>query len=93
MPRSTSYSALRANLKQALDQVCSDREPLRVERKSGESVVLVPADDFAALEETAYLLRSPENARRLLNALHGDRSGDQSFGDVDALRAELGVGR
>jgi antitoxin YefM len=73
MPRPTTYSALRANLKHELDVVCSDHEPLRVERKSGEAVVVISESDFSALEETAYLLRSPANARRILRALHGDR--------------------
>ena len=93
MPRSLSYSALRARLKEALDAVCSDHEPLRVERKIGESVVLISESDFMAMEETAYLLRSPENARRLLNALHGDRATDRVFAGVDELRAQLDLGR
>jgi antitoxin YefM len=93
MTRSTSYSALRANLKKALDDVCADHEPLRVERKNGDPVVVIAEADFAALEETAYLLRSPENARRLLNALHGNRKRDRTFASVDELRAQLGIGR
>jgi antitoxin YefM len=90
---STTYSALRANLKKALDSVCSDHEPLRVERKNGDPVVVISEADFASLAETAYLLRSPENARRLLRALHGSRRGDRTFGDTDELRAKLGLGR
>jgi antitoxin YefM len=93
MARSTTYSALRANLKEALDEVCEDHEPLRVERKNGDAVVVVSEADFNSLEETAYLLRSPENARRLLNALHGDRRKDSRFKDVDELRAKLGLRR
>ncbi len=93
MARSTTYSALRSNLKQELDAVCADHEPLRVERKNGEAVIVVSEADYAALEETAYLLRSPENARRLVNALHGDRAGDSAFGGVDELRATLGSRR
>lgn len=93
MARSTSYSALRSNLKKALDRVCEDHEPLKVERKNGESVVVVSEADFSALEETAYLLRSPENARRLLNAIHGPRGRDRKFKSVNELRAQLGVGR
>ena len=93
MARSTTYSALRANLKEALDEVCKDHEPLRVERKNGDAVVVVSEADFNSLEETAYLLRSPENARRLLNALHGDRRKDNRFKDVDELRAKLGLRR
>ena len=93
MSRSTTYSALRSNLKRALDEVCADHEPLRVERKNGESVVVVSQADFNSLEETAYLLRSPENARRLLNALYGSRRKDKTFASVDELRAYLGIGR
>lgn len=93
MARSTTYSALRSNLKQALDAVCEDHEPLRVERKNGDPVIVVSEADFTALEETAYLLRSPENARRLLKALHGSRKRDRSFAGVDELRAHLGLGR
>lgn len=93
MTRSTTYSALRANLKQALDDVCADHEPLRVERKSGEPVVIVSEADYGSLEETAYLLRSPANARRLLNALHGKRGKDRAFAGVDELRAKLGLRR
>ena len=92
MARSTTYSALRANLKEALDEVCEDHEPLRVERKNGDAVVVISESDFNSLEETAYLLRSPENARRLLSALHGDRK-DHNFKDVDELRAKLGLRR
>jgi antitoxin YefM len=80
-------------LKQALDTVCADHEPLRVERKNGEAVVVISETDFASLEETAYLLRSPENARRLIGALHGDRRTDKRFASVDELRAKLGLGR
>lgn len=93
MARSTTYSALRSNLKQELDAVCADHEPLRVERKNGEAVVVLSETDFAALEETAYLLRSPENARRLLRALHGERESDTRFGSIDELRAKLDPGR
>jgi antitoxin YefM len=93
MARSTTYSALRSNLKKALDDVCDDHEPLRVERKNGDPVVVVSEADYNSLEETAYLLRSPENARRLLKALHGGRAGDKSFASVDELRAKLGLRR
>lgn len=93
MARSTTYSALRSNLKKALDAVCADHVPLRVERKNGEPVVVVSEADFAALEESAYLLRSPENARRLLKAVHGSRHRDRRFASVNELRAQLGLSR
>ncbi len=93
MARSTTYSALRANLKKACDDVCADHEPLRIERKNGDAVVLISESDFTALDELAYLLRSPENARRLLSALHADRNTDKAFTTADELRSELGLGR
>ena len=92
MAKSTTYSALRANLKEALDSVCETHEPLRVERKNGDAVVVISEADFSSLEETAYLFRSPENARRLLRALTG-RRGDKAFSSVDELRTHLGLGR
>ena len=93
MARVTTYTALRANLKEALDRVCTDHEALKVERKNGDAVVVVSADDYESLEETAYLLRSPENARRLLAALHGDHATDREFASADELRKTLGLGR
>ena len=64
-----SYSAARANLASTMDRVCSDHEPLIITRNGEASVVMLSLEDFRALEETAYLLRSPANARRLLSAI------------------------
>lgn len=61
-----TYSAARANLAKTMDRVCDDHEPLIITRNGAPSVVMVSLDDFKALEETAYLLRSPANAKRLL---------------------------
>lgn len=63
-----TYSAARANLASTMDRVCSDHEPLIITRNGEQSVVMLSLEDFQALEETAYLLRSPANARRLLAA-------------------------
>jgi len=63
-----SYSAARANLASAMDRVCGDHEPLIITRSGQPSVVMLSLEDFKALEETAYLLRSPKNAKRLLAA-------------------------
>ena len=52
-----------------MDRVCEDRAPLIVTRKASSSVVMISLDDYEALEETAYLLRSPNNARRLLASI------------------------
>jgi antitoxin YefM len=64
-----SYSALRADLAGTMDRVCDDREPIVVTRKNGRSVVMLSLEDYAELEETAYLLRSPANAKRLSEAI------------------------
>lgn len=64
-----SYTAARANLASTMDRVCNNHEPLIITRNGQNSVVMVSLEDFQALEETAYLLRSPENARRLLGAV------------------------
>ncbi len=63
-----SYTAARANLASTMDRVCNDHEPLIITRSGEHSVVMLSLEDFQALEETAYLMRSPENARRLLSA-------------------------
>lgn len=64
-----TYSTARANLASTMDRVCNDHEPLIITRNGEQSVVMLSLEDFQALEETAYLLRSPANARRLLSAL------------------------
>ncbi|MDE2577361.1 MAG: type II toxin-antitoxin system prevent-host-death family antitoxin [Hyphomicrobiales bacterium] len=64
--RSTSYSDLRKNLAAALDSVTSDHEPMIITRDRGKpAAVLISLEDFASYEETAYLLRSPKNVKRL----------------------------
>jgi antitoxin YefM len=61
-----SYSSARANLASTMDRVCNDHEPLIITRNGDQSVVMLSLEDFKSLEETAYLLRSPANAKRLL---------------------------
>ena len=63
-----TYSAARANLASTMDRVCNDHEALIITRNGAQSVVMLSLEDFQALEETAYLLRSPANAKRLLAA-------------------------
>ena len=71
-----SYSAARANLASTMDRVCNDHEPLIITRSSQQSVVMLSLEDFKALEETAYLIRSPANARRLLSAMKHLEAGE-----------------
>lgn len=64
-----TYSTARANLASSMDRVCNDHEPLIITRNGEQSVVMLSLEDFKSLEETAYLLRSPANAKRLLFAV------------------------
>lgn len=64
-----TYSAARANLASTMNRVCNDHEALIVTRNGEQSVVMISLEDYNALQETAYLLRSPTNAKRLLSAI------------------------
>jgi antitoxin YefM len=64
-----SYSAARANLADTMDRVCDDHEPIIITRNGQQAVVMLSLDDFKSMEETSYLLRSPKNARRLLESI------------------------
>ena len=67
---SLSFSETRANLKAVMDKVVVDRAPITVTRARGqENVVMVSASEWASIEETLYLLRSPANARELLASI------------------------
>lgn len=70
-----SYSSARANLASTMDRVCDDHEPLIITRNGQQSVVMLSLEDFTALEEAAYLLRSPANTKRLLAAMEQLNSG------------------
>ena len=63
-----TYSAARANLASTMNRVCNDHEALIITRNGEQAVVMLSLEDYNALEETAYLLRSPANAKRLLSA-------------------------
>ncbi len=70
-----TYSQARKNLAKTMDKVCDDRSPIIVTRKNRRSVVMMSLEDYEALEETAYLLRSPRNAKRLREAVDQLRQG------------------
>ena len=67
--KTMSYTESRARYAEVLDSVVNDREELVITRAGHESVVIVSLEDFESLRETAYLMRSPANARRLLDAM------------------------
>jgi len=70
-----TYSAARAKLADTMNRVCDDHEPIIITRNGQQAVVMMSLDDFNALEETSYLLRSPKNAQRLLESIAALGSG------------------
>ncbi len=64
-----SYSYARENLKEVIDQAVDDHLPIAITRQRGEGAVIVSASDWASIQETMYLLRSPANARDLLASI------------------------
>ncbi|MDQ3402261.1 MAG: type II toxin-antitoxin system prevent-host-death family antitoxin [Actinomycetota bacterium] len=80
--KTMSYSESRANYAETLDSVVNDREEVVITRAGREPVVIVSLDDYQSLKETAYLLRSPENARRLITAIERLESGGGTRHDL-----------
>ena len=70
-----SYTSARANLANTMDRVCNDHEALIITRNGQQSVVMLSLEDFITLEETAYLLRSPANTKRLMGAIEQLKTG------------------
>ena len=70
-----TYTAARERLASTMDRVCRDHEPVVITRRRDQAVVLLSLDDYESLGETAYLLRSPANARRLLASIRQLESG------------------
>ena len=64
-----SYTVVRANLAKTMEKVCSDHDPIIITRKRESPVVMMSLEDYQAMEETMYLLRSPKNARNLLESI------------------------
>lgn len=64
-----SYSMLRANLASTMCRVHDNHEPVIITRNKAQSVVMLSLDDYQSLQETAYLLRTPANAERLLSSI------------------------
>lgn len=86
-----SYTEARDRLASVWDQAVSSREPVVIDRRGHESVVLVPAGEWHGMLETAHLLRSPANARRLLSALNRLEQGEGQELSLDALAAKTGA--
>lgn len=93
----TTYSKARQNLSKLLDDVTKNEETVVIKRRRGESVVMMSEKNAASLFETAYLLRSPRNAMRLLSSLERAlaREGGirMTTADIEKLRNEAADGR
>jgi len=64
-----TYTAARQNLAKTMEKVCEDHAPVIVTRKTFNAVVIMSLEDYEALQETAYLLRSPKNTMRLIESI------------------------
>ena len=73
--KAITYTAARESLADTMQRVCEDHDPVVITRRRDQAVVMIALDDYEALEETAYLLRSPRNARRLRSAVQQLRDG------------------
>ena len=86
----TTYTQARASLASLLDQVTKDREVVIIQRRGREDVAMITADELAGILETAHLIRSPKNAKRLLTAIDRVRKRAGSPQTIDELRSEVG---
>jgi len=76
--KAISYTNARSNLAKTMEEVCEDHSPVIITRRNENAVVMISLEDYQALEETTYLLRSPKNARRLLESVGQLESGGGS---------------
>ncbi|GKW26330.1 antitoxin YefM [Pectobacterium carotovorum subsp. carotovorum] len=80
--RTISYSEARQNLSATMMKTVEDRAPILITRQNGEACVLMSLEEYNSLEETAYLLRSPANAKRLMNSIESLKAGNGEKRDI-----------
>lgn len=85
----TTYTHARAHLAALLDEVTHNREVVIIQRRGREDVAMIVADELNGILETAHLLRSPSNTKRLLSALDRVRKGEGTAQSIDELRNEV----
>ena len=93
MTTETTYTQARAILASLCDRVAATREPVIIRRRNAEDVALISAEELASLMETAHLLRSPRNARRLLAAIARAQSRELPPSSVEDVRKALKLAR
>ena len=89
MATETTYTQARAILASLCDRVAATREPVIIRRRNAEDVALISAQELASLMETAHLLRSPKNTRRLLTAIARAQTQELSPSSVEEVRRTL----
>lgn len=87
----TTYTDARARFAGLCDAATINRETIIIQRRGAEDVALIAADELESLQETAHLLRSPENARRLLTALERALNRAGKTDSLENLRNEMGL--
>ena len=88
----TTYSKARANFASLCNQVSEDREIVLIRRRNAEDVALISSSELSSILETAHLLRSPKNARRLLTALNRALNRSEFPQRIEDLKKEIGLG-
>ncbi|MDO6407073.1 MAG: YoeB-YefM toxin-antitoxin system antitoxin YefM [Pantoea sp.] len=81
--RTITYSEARQHLSETMMKTVEDRAPILITRQNGDDCVLMSLEEYNSLEETAYLLRSPANAKRLMNSIESLRNGNTIEKDID----------
>jgi antitoxin YefM len=89
MANRTTYTQARANLARLCDTVAETREAFVIERRNRENVALISESELNSLLETAHLLRSPRNARRLATALERALTGESVPSSLEDLRRSM----
>ena len=87
----TTYTQARAKLASLLDEVTKNREVVIIQRRGSDDVALIAVDELAGILETAHLLRSPKNAKRLLATLDRVKEASGTPQTIDELRSEVGI--
>ncbi len=87
----TTYTQARASLAKLMNEVTHNREVVIIQRRGEEEVAMIAASELESLMETAYLLRSPANAERLLSALGSALKNQGEPLTLDALRREVAL--
>ena len=91
LSKETTYSQARNNLATILDEVYDGRQIMVIKRRNHKNVALIAEDELSSLLECVYLLRSPENAKRLFRALEWAETEDETSQTLAELKEELKI--